>query len=108
VGIDNKIVCGLFASSVNIPTPSTNTYPLGTRTKIAFYYKSGNSKLYINGLLENTNSSTFTLGSGFATALRLLDTSSAYNAYPQKSIAREFKVYNSGLTDAELIALTTI
>jgi hypothetical protein len=108
VGINNKIACGLFASSVNIPINSTSAYPLGTRTKIAFHYKSGNSKLYINGSLEGTNNASFTLGSGFATALRLIDASSAYNAFPQKSIVREFKVYNSGLTDAELIALTTI
>ena len=108
VGSNNKIACGLFASSVNIPINSTSAYPLGTRTKIAFHYKSGNSKLYINGSLDGTNNDSFTLGSGFATALRLIDASSAYNAYPQKSIVREFKVYNSGLTDAELIALTTI
>ena len=108
VGVNNKIACGLFASSVNIPINSTSAYPLGTRTKIAFHYKSGNSKLYINGSLDGTNNDSFTLGSGFATALRLIDASSAYNAYPQKSIVREFKVYNSGLTDAELIALTTI
>lgn len=108
VGSNNKILMGLFASSVNIPITSTSAFPLGTRTKIAFHYKSGNTKLYINGSLEGTNNAAFTLGSGFATALRLIDTSTAYNAFPQKSIAREFKVYNNGLTDAELIALTSI
>ena len=108
VGSNNKILIGLFASSVNIPITSTSAFPLGTRTKIAFHYKSGNSKLYINGSLEGTNAASFTLGSGFATALRLIDTSLAYNAYPSKSIAKEFKVYNTGLTSAELQALTTI
>ena len=105
---NNKIACGLFASSVNIPIESTSAYPLGTRTKIAFHYKSGNSKLYINGSLEGTNNDSFTLGSGFATALRLIDTSSAYNAFPQKSTLNEFKIYNTALTDQELINLTKI
>ena len=108
VGSNNKILMGLFASSTNVSITSASSYALGARTKIALHYKSGNMSLYVNGSLEGTNNAAFTLGSGFATALRLIDTSSAYNAFPSKSIAREFKVYNTGLTSAELQALTTI
>ena len=108
INSSNKIAMGLFASGVNVSINSTSSYPLGARTKIALHYKSGDMSLYINGSLEGTNVASFTLGGGFASALRLIDATTAYNAYPAKSIVKEFKVYNSGLTDAELIALTTI
>ena len=103
---NNRIVFGLFANSVSIPITSSLEYTIGTRTKIAFHYKSGNSKLYVNGFLAGNSTDTFTIGSGFADAIRLIDNSSAYFAFPEKSTVKEFKIYNTALTDAELIALT--
>ena len=108
IDYSNKIAMGLFASGVNVSINSTSSYPLGARTKIALHYKSGNMSLYINGSLEGTNGASFTLGSGFASALKLIEGTVAYNAFPSKSIVSEFKIYNTALTDAELISLTTI
>ena len=102
----NKIVMGLFASGVNIAITSASSYPLGTRTKIAFYYKSGDMRLYINGSLQGTNTSSFTLGSGFASALRLIEGTAAYNAYPSKSIVSEFILFPTALSDSDLEILT--
>ena len=104
----NKIAMGLFASGVNVPISSASAYPLGARTKIALHYKSGDMSLYINGSLEGTNGTSFTLGSGFASALRLIDATTVYHSYPSKSIVSDFRIYNTALTDSELQALTTI
>ena len=105
---NNRIVFGLFANSVSVPITSSLEYEIGTRTKIAFHYKSGNSKLYVNGSLVGNSTDTFTLGSSFGDGIRLIDNASSYFAFPEKSILQEFKIYNTALTDAQLIELTTI
>ena len=105
---NNRIVFGLFANSVSVPITSSLEYEIGTRTKIAFHYKSGNSKLYVNGSLVGNSTDTFTIGSGFADAIRLIDNSSSYFAFPEKSILQEFKIYNTSLTDLQLQQLTTL
>lgn len=105
--LSNSYVAGVFASGV-FYSVSTKNFALGVRVKIALSYKSGDLKIYVNGVLENTNTATFTLPIGLADGLRLMDTASAYNAYGGKGIMREFKLFNSLLTNSELIALTTI
>ena len=105
---NNRIVFGLFANSVSVPITSSLEYEIGTRTKIAFHYKSGNSKLYVNGSLVGNSTDTFTLGSSFGDGIRLIDNASSYFAFPEKSILQEFKIYNTALTDQELINLTKI
>jgi len=105
--LSNAYVAGVFASGT-FYSVSTQNFALGVRVKIALSYKSGDLKIYVNGVLENTNTATFTLPIGLADGVRLMDTASAYNAYGGKGIMREFKLFNTLLTNSELIALTTI
>ena len=74
-----------------------------TSLKIAFTYKSGDIKVYINGVLVNSSSNTFTI----AETLTNIDIATSAGGYSQMFF-NDVKLYNTALTGAELQALTTI
>ena len=74
-----------------------------TSLKIAFTYKSGDIKVYINGVLVNSSSNTFTI----AETLTNIDIATSAGGYSQMFF-NDVKLYNTALTSAELQALTTI
>jgi hypothetical protein len=75
--------------------------------KIAFTYKANEFKMFVNG---SQIGSTDTSGSVFsANTLDKINVGSYYNnTLNFNSVINEIKLYNTALTDAELIALTTI
>ena len=73
-----------------------------TSLKIAFTYKSGDIKVYINGVLVDSSSNTFTI----AETLTNIDIASTAGGYSQMFL-NDVKLYNTALTDAELQALTS-
>ena len=73
-----------------------------TSLKIAFTYKSGDIKVYINGVLADSSTNTFTI----AETLTNIDIASSAGGYNQM-LFNDIKLYNTALTDAELAALTS-
>jgi len=90
---------GALAYSFYNPTDYSNL----TSLKIAFTYKSGDIKVYINGVLVDSSTNTFTI----AEKLIDIDIASSAGGYSQMFF-NNVKLYNTALTDQELQALTTI
>ena len=95
-----------FFNSVNVNYLSTNTYNVGDKIKLAFKYKNSDVKLYINGILENSATPTFTISSSLS-EINLAD-NFTYFARKEGVDYTSLQLYNTALTDQELIALTTI
>ena len=74
-----------------------------TSLKIAFTYKSGDIKVYINGVLVDSSTNTLTI----AQTLTNIDIATSAGGYNQM-LFNDVQLYNTALTDAELISLTTI
>jgi hypothetical protein len=70
--------------------------------KIAFSYKSGQTKLYANGSLVGTSSDSFSLSS--ISSLQFANGDTTSNPYIGK--VKEVKAFRRALTDAELTELT--
>ena len=70
--------------------------------KIAISYKSGDTKVYLNGVEILTSSVSFTGG-----VLNDLSFTSATNSLPLYAKTKDLRIYNTALTNAELQALTT-
>lgn len=85
---------------------SAATTLLNGRNKIALGYKSGDSVLYINGVLVATNTDSFT----FSATLNdlFLMTSEISLVADNLGILNTSQIYNTRLTNAELAALTTL
>ena len=73
-----------------------------TNLKIAFTYKSGDIKVYINGVLADSSTNTFTI----AEKLIDIDIATSTGGYNQM-LFNDIKLYNTALTDQELQALTS-
>mgnify|MGYP000388915207 CR=1 FL=1 len=74
-----------------------------TSLKIAFTYKSGDIKVYINGVLVDSSTNTFTI----AQTLTNIDFATSSGRYNQM-LFNSVQLYKTALTDAQLTALTTI
>ena len=89
----------LYANGVQILLISIGGVDYSNIVKVAVSYKSGNSKIYINGVQSGvTNTSTY----NFASDLSELDFLNFYGG------TKQVQVYKTALTDSELITLTTI
>jgi len=71
--------------------------------KVAFLYKQNDFKMYVNGVL--TDSDTFGSIGSFTLDRVTFDNSNGVNLFYGK--VTDLRVYNTALTDAELIALTS-
>ena len=69
--------------------------------KFALSWGSGTMKFYINGTQTNTESATSPIG------MNVLDFTSGNGTLPMYANTKDVRVYNTALTDAELITLTT-
>lgn len=90
----------------SIGTGSTGSAQANTRYKLAFRYKNGNSKAFLNGVQigSSTNSVNFTntLDSVF------FSYNNSTNIFKNQKRVYDLRTYTEGLLDAELIQLTTI
>jgi len=85
---------------------SASTALLSGRNKIALGYKSGDSALYINGVLVATNSNSFTF-SATLNDLFLMTSEIAFVA-ENVGLVNDSALFKTRLTNAELASLTTI
>ena len=106
IRMNSKIQVFTFFNSVNENYSATNTCDIGDRIKLAFKYKSGDVKLYINGVLEDQSTSTFTISSSLS-EINLAD-NVTYFARKEAIDFTALAVYKTALTDEQLTALTTI
>lgn len=103
-----KLSYSIYANSVLVFTlTTTNTYEIGDRLKILLIYKSGDNRLFVNGIKEDSNTTTFTF-SGALDGLFLND-ATTYFAYQQADNFNSFEIRNSvDYTDAEAVIKTTL
>ena len=100
-----KIQVQTFFNSVNANYLAISTCDIGDRIKLAFKYKNGDIKLYINGILENSATPTFTISSPLS-EINLAD-NVTYFARKEGIDITSLQLYSTALTDQELKALTT-
>ena len=98
---DGNIIYAETASSNSFNISKTNI-TVG-RYKIAFAYSSGSSAMYINGVLIGSNTATF----AFTSTLEEIYINSRGTSFIEQSNYNEVKIYNTRLSNAELITLTT-
>jgi len=101
-GTGNLYRCSIYNSS-NIITLNDTTVRT-TNTKIALAYKSGDSALFVNGVKVATSASAITF-SGALSEIRLNDNYLIGTA-PQS--ANQIITFNTRLSDAQCIELTTL
>ena len=100
-----KFRCLIFSNSIATTLNSSTISTLGNY-KIAIKYKSGENKLFINGVLVTTNTATLNFTASLSSIF--LNTSTAvYFGNNSKSL-KNTQLYKTALTDAECIALTTL
>ena len=91
------IVGGTTVTVSNVDISNQNTY-----NKVAVRYNSGDSAIYVNGVLKNSFNDTFS--SGVFNTLKFQNRGSGefFNGN-----CKDLRVYNEALSNAELQALTT-
>ena len=99
---NSGLVTGFIGGSSNITIGSSAL--VNGNHKIALAYKSGNSSLYIDGVLIGSKSDSFTISALTQLSLGYFNG----NQYMSESKTKDVRVYNTALTDAELITLTTL
>jgi hypothetical protein len=100
------ILCGFFVGGSQIINFDTGTYALGTRTKIAFAYKSGNFALYVNGTQLATSSATFTPVENIDDII--IGDETTYFNYKENTQVNQVALFKTRLTNAELQAITSL
>ena len=102
-----KLRFSLYAGgSIVFNMDSSATTELGEELKLAITYKSGGSKMYLNGVQSNSLSSTFAF-SALLNEININD-SVLYFANQQVESVSLLEVYKTALTDAQLTELTTL
>ena len=97
---------GIFESNVVKAQITLGSIPIGTRIKLAYAYKSGDSALYINGVQVGISSDTYTTPLNL-TEINLND-DTAYFAFQQDVSFNAVALWKTRLTNAELAELTTL
>jgi len=100
-----NIIEGTFYDGSNyIGAISSSSYTSGI-VKIAYIYKSGSFKLFINGTLIGTNSNTY---SGQTFNSLSINSLWGLEGFIFKTYIKSVQVYKTALTDQECINLTTL
>jgi hypothetical protein len=79
---------------------------LGQKYKIAYAYKSGDFALYVNGILVDTSSDTWTPPSTIDEII--IGDTITYFGFKESNTHKEIKLYNTRLSNSELAALTQV
>ena len=108
--LSNTVLLGItntnaiYASVGGTTISFTNTTDATTFHKVAVKYEDNNSKLFVNGVQIGSTNTTATVPSGLS---RLgFDSGNGGSKFHVK--AKDVRVYNTTLSDAELTTLTTI
>lgn len=102
----NSLGIQIKANNANVITSqSLGVFNNGENYKIAVSYKSGEIKGYVNGLQIFNLTNTFTFTSALS---EIYLNNYANNSFTEISPINELQIYNTALTDAELISLTSL
>ena len=102
-GVSNRLSIFIYVNNVEKFVLITSAYNLNNYVKIAVLYSSSGSKVFINGTVAYTD----TINSSFPSNT-LTEVEGFQGGDYFKGNIKDLRVYNTALTDAELIALTTI
>jgi hypothetical protein len=105
-GLNNSIAGDIFVGSTRVVAIQGGNFSVGTRTKIAFAYKSGSSALYVNGTQIATSSATFTPIENMDDIY--IGDETTYFSYKENTQVNQVALFKTRLTNAELASLTTI
>jgi hypothetical protein len=100
---NNKIGMDVVNSTTQVNASSTATYSTNQRLKIAMTYKLNDFKLYVNGVLQATDTSGTVPTRG-----EVLLGSSATSDFQAMDGINSALIFKTALTDEQLIQLTTI
>ena len=102
LGSSSNLITGVLFNGSNQAIINSASYNVIDSNKIAFKYKENDFALWINGIEVGTDSTGTTIGSGI---LDRIDLSIGNDFYGN---VKQIQYFDSALTDAELISLTTI
>ena len=102
---DNLRVYVRANASTSVDFTKNNVFPSSGNYKIAMSFKSNETKCYVNGVLQYNGSLGIIPNNLNSIGLGSVITGDAVSV---KSQIKEYKLYNTALTDQELQALTTI
>jgi hypothetical protein len=101
-----NILCQLYINTSAVVNISGGAFAVGTRTKIAFAYKSGSSALYVNGSQLATSSATFTPIENIDDIF-IGDVTTYFN-YKENTQVNQVALFKTRLTNAELASITSL
>ena len=104
--ITGSILAQLFVNGSSVIAFDAGSYALGTRTKIAFAYKSGSFALYANGTQLGTSAATFTPVENMDD-IYIGDVTTYFN-YKENTQVNQVALFKTRLSNSELASLTTI
>ena len=104
-GSTNQIRTFLRVSGVAQIDASNNVTDVTDFNKVAFSYKENDFKVYINGSLVTSDTSGSVWSAGTIAKLSFSEINTSAGLFNGK--CKDIKVYNTALTDSELIALTS-
>jgi hypothetical protein len=100
------IFTSFYIGGANVINIQGGSFSVGTRTKIAFAYKSGSSALYVNGTQIGTSSATFTPIENMDDIY--IGDETTFFHYKENTQVNQVALFKTRLTNAELASLTTI
>ena len=100
----SQIHAGLIFSGTTTAAVNGGTIVVGQRFKVAWAYKSGSNALYINGILIDSNTTTFTPPSTFDDLF--LGDETTYFGYQEGLNVHQALLFKTRLSNADLAALT--
>jgi hypothetical protein len=99
----NLLRCLIYNSGTSTTLNSTSALVEGTNYKVAITYKSGASKIFINGSLDVTNTNALS----FNAPLELLEINANYFFSSSILEKKQILTFPTALSDADCITLTT-
>jgi len=105
IAMNSSIIKGIIFNSGNVFNMSGGNYTKGNRYKIAVVYKNNNSKIFVNGVLINTDTSNVIFNGALN---NLYNYPTDYYEGANNINFNSTQIYKTALTNAECIALTTI
>jgi hypothetical protein len=105
---NNRVRARLWSNSVlNANLASAENVFVNTKSKIALSYKSGNIKLFYNGVLVASSTANFSFTSAIS-EFYLSDFVNFFGSSLNTNQTDEFAIFKNQLTDAQCIQMTTL
>ena len=102
--VSNQIVANYRVSGSTVVSLTSTANSITNYNKVAFNFKSGDFKLFINGTEVATSTNTTMMAANTLNLVRFEDPTGSNDFYGK---VKGLAVYNEALTDAQLIELTS-